>query len=78
MNELAVAHSTAGVVAVASFNVTARSVKLTPPSTIPSGGINTSATNDDTILPNAPPMTMPTARSTTLPAQRKFLEFRRK
>ena len=33
----------------------------------PSGGITTSATNDETIFPNAAPMITPTAKSTTLP-----------
>ena len=46
---------------------TARSEKLTPPTTLPSSGITTSPTNDDTILPKAPPITTPTAMSTTLP-----------
>src|SRR5690349_22628383 len=45
----------------------ARSEKSMPPTSNPSGGMTTSATADDTILPNAAPMMMPTAMSTTLP-----------
>src|SRR5471032_1547433 len=41
--------------------------KSTRPSSRPSGGINKSLTKDVTILPKAAPMTMPTARSMTLP-----------
>ena len=33
----------------------------------PIGGMMMSATRDDTMVPNAPPMTTPTARSTTFP-----------
>ena len=52
-----------------------RSEKLTPPSSRPIGGMMMSLTNEDIILPNAPPMMTPTARSTTLPRQREFFEF---
>ena len=37
------------------------------------GGISTSFTKDDTILPNAPPMMIPTAMSITLPRIAKAL-----
>src|SRR5687767_3370634 len=37
------------------------------------GGIRISLTNDVTILPNAAPMTMPTARSSTFPCTMNFL-----
>src|SRR5688572_16849765 len=45
----------------------ARLEKSTPPMTQPSAGITTASTNADTILPNAAPITMPTAMSSTLP-----------
>src|SRR5271167_1568395 len=45
----------------------AKSEKFTPPMTLPSTGMMTSPTSEDTILPNAAPMITPTARSTTLP-----------
>src|SRR5271154_412858 len=45
----------------------AKSEKFTPPMTLPSAGMMTSPTTEDTILPNAAPMITPTARSTTLP-----------
>ena len=45
----------------------ARSLKSTPPSSKPKGGMITSDTNDDTILPKAAPIMIPTAISTTLP-----------
>src|SRR5262245_55474741 len=38
-----------------------------PPTSKPIGGISTSLTNDEVIFPNAAPMMMPTAMSTTLP-----------
>ena len=41
--------------------------KSTRPRSRPSGGVRTSLTNDETTLPNAAPMTMPTASSRTLP-----------
>jgi hypothetical protein len=53
-------------------------VKLTPPINLPIGGIRMSATSDDTILPNAAPITTPTARSTTLPRMAKALNSLRK
>ena len=40
---------------------------------MPSGGMITSPTSDETILPKAAPMTMPTAMSTTLPRMANFL-----
>src|SRR5882724_1773435 len=45
----------------------ARSLKLTLPISCPMGGMMTSATSELTILPNAAPITTPTARSMTLP-----------
>jgi len=47
--------------------LTARSLKSTPPIASPIGGMMTSTTSEFTILPNAPPITTPMARSTTLP-----------
>src|SRR6266478_2797065 len=44
-----------------------KSVKLTLPMTLPIGGMMMSLTTEVTILPKAPPMITPTARSTTLP-----------
>ncbi|MGQ0522595.1 MAG: hypothetical protein ACT4P8_02910 [Betaproteobacteria bacterium] len=41
--------------------------KSTLPSSSPMGGMMTSLTSESTILPNAAPMMMPTAMSTTLP-----------
>src|SRR5688500_5591945 len=41
--------------------------KSTPPNANPMGGIRMSSTNEVTILPNATPITTPTAKSTTLP-----------
>jgi len=43
------------------------SVKLTPPKSKPMGGIMTSLTKEETILPKAPPIITATARSITLP-----------
>ena len=57
----------------ASLSVTARSEKFTPPISRPSGGITMPSTSDDTILPNAAPITTPTARSTTLPRMANVL-----
>src|SRR5262249_5672839 len=51
----------------ACFSVIAMFEKSSPPSRSPIGGISTSPTKDETILPNAAPMMTPTARSTTLP-----------
>src|SRR5690554_2502241 len=51
----------------------ARSEKSTPPMMTPRGGMITSSTKEDTILPNAAPMMMPTAMSTTLPRTAKAL-----
>src|SRR5258705_5656649 len=45
----------------------ARSLKLMLPINRPIGGMMTSATSELTILPNAAPITTPTARSMTLP-----------
>src|SRR5436190_23973863 len=44
-----------------------RSLKLTPPMILPMGGMRMSLTMEVTILPKAPPIITPTARSTTLP-----------
>ena len=44
-----------------------KSVKFTPPTSNPMGGMMTSATMEDTILPKAPPMMTPTAMSMTFP-----------
>src|ERR1017187_6121750 len=44
-----------------------KSLKLTLPIALPIGGMMMSLTAEVTILPNAPPMITPTARSTTLP-----------
>src|SRR5688500_5181415 len=44
-----------------------RLAKSTLPSSRPRGGMTTSSTSEVMILPNAAPMTTPTARSTTLP-----------
>src|SRR5690349_14004545 len=41
--------------------------KSTLPMRTPMGGIRTSLTNEVTIFPNAPPMMIPTARSSTFP-----------
>jgi len=41
--------------------------KSTLPSNTPIGGITISLTSDVTIFPNAAPITIPTARSSTLP-----------
>src|SRR5262245_29067514 len=41
--------------------------KSSPPVTRPMRGMMMSLTSESTILPNAPPIMMPTARSTTLP-----------
>src|SRR5437016_10055021 len=43
------------------------SAKLTLPIALPMGGMMMSLTIEVTILPNAPPMMIPTAMSTTLP-----------
>ncbi|MNW08895.1 hypothetical protein D3C71_2057640 [compost metagenome] len=51
----------------------ARSLKSTPPIRMPSGGMIRSPTNEETILPNAAPMMIPTAISTTLPLTAKAL-----
>ena len=44
-----------------------KSVKLTPPSKMPTAGITMSLTRELTIAEKAVPMTIPTARSMTLP-----------
>ncbi len=54
----------------------AMSLKLTPDSRLPSGGMMTSPTSEDTILPNAAPMITPTAMSTDIALHGKFFEFR--
>jgi PPM family protein phosphatase len=65
--------ATAGESPDASLIMRARLEKSTLPNSTPMGGITTSATNDETILPNAAPMMMPTAMSTTLPFIAKSL-----
>ena len=50
--------------------VTASVEKFTPPVSTPTTGMMIASTSDETILPNAPPITTPTARSMTLPALR--------
>lgn len=67
------AKTTAGVSPAAALSVTARSPKFTPPISRPIGGMTTSPTKDETILPNAAPMMIPTAISTTLPLTAKAL-----
>src|SRR3954464_5805910 len=52
---------------------TNRLAKSTLPMASPMGGMMTSSTNDFTMVPNAPPMMMPTARSSTLPRNAKAL-----
>ncbi len=47
------------------------SVKSTPPITNPIGGIKISFTKESIILPKAPPITTPTAKSTTFPLETK-------
>ena len=49
-----------------------KSVKSTPPNTIPSNGVMISFTKELTILPNAAPITTPTAKSTTFPLKANF------
>ena len=44
-----------------------QSLTLTPPVRTPTSGMMMPSTSDETILPNAAPMTTPTARSSTLP-----------
>ena len=56
--------------------VIARSLKFTPPINNPSGGMMTSPTSEETILPNAAPTMTPTARSITLPRIGEFFELR--
>src|SRR5437870_4523769 len=51
----------------ASLTLMARLLKSTPPIIAPIGGMMTSLTMEVTILPNAAPMMIPTAMSTTLP-----------
>ncbi|MNH26168.1 hypothetical protein D3C79_862020 [compost metagenome] len=67
------ASTTAGMSPSAAFRVMARSLKSTPPISRPSGGMITSPTKDETILPKAAPMMIPTAMSTTLPLTAKAL-----
>ncbi|CKG22296.1 Uncharacterised protein [Streptococcus pneumoniae] len=54
-------------------NVIFKSVKSTPPNTIPSNGVMISFTKELTILPNAAPITTPTAKSITFPLKANFL-----
>src|SRR6187401_305115 len=55
------------VVYVLPSSATNRSLKFTPPVANPTIGIKMSLTAEPTTAPNAPPMTTPTAMSTTLP-----------
>ena len=51
-----------------NFEISSRSCeKSVLPISAPIGGIRMSFTNDETILPNAPPMITPTAMSITFP-----------
>jgi len=59
--------ATAAAPSTGCFSVSASDEKSMPPVTIPSGGISRSLVNDATIFPNAPPITTPTAMSTTFP-----------
>src|SRR5471030_2228391 len=65
--------TTAGTLPLAALRVMAKSLKSTPPISRPIGGMTTSPTNDETILPKAAPMMIPTAMSTTLPLTAKAL-----
>jgi uncharacterized protein len=56
-----------------SERFTYSSEKSTPPVIIPIGGMSTSVTKEFTTEVNAAPMTMPTARSMTLPRAMNFL-----
>lgn len=67
LNEYAVMHDDRRDVTTGIRSVTANCLKSIPPMSKPSGGMIISATNDDTILPNAAPMMTPTAKSTTFP-----------
>jgi hypothetical protein len=49
-------------------------LKSMPPISKPSGGMITSLTSEETILPKALPMMTPTARSMTLPLMAKALK----
>src|SRR5688572_25817824 len=50
-----------------------RSLKFVLPIAMPKGGVRMSATSELTILPNAAPITTPTAMSNTLPRRAKAL-----
>src|SRR5690606_20926864 len=47
--------------------------KLLPPSNTPTSGIIILSTSEETILPNAPPITTATAKSSTFPLIANFL-----
>src|SRR6476659_917831 len=53
-----------------------QSVALTPPVSMATTGMTMPSTSAVTILPKAPPITTPTARSTTLPRAMKALNSR--
>ena len=55
----------------------ASALKFTPPRISPITGIRMSATSDETILPNAPPMITPTARSMHAAAVDEVPELRK-
>ena len=57
----------------AGFKCITRFLKFTPPIKRPIGGMMMSLTNEETILPKAPPIIIPTAISTTLPFMAKAL-----
>src|SRR5437773_1745020 len=50
-----------------------KSLKSTPPRSLPIGGIRTSLTSEVTMVPKAAPMITPTARSTTFPRMMNVL-----
>jgi hypothetical protein len=67
LRELAVAKHNCGTLVGGLLEGNAEVRKVDPAENDPKGGINTSATSDPTIFPNAAPMMMPTAMSTMLP-----------
>ena len=56
-------------------SVTARPLKFDAAEQHADGGMKTSPTNEVTILPNAPPITTPTAMIDDVAAHRERLEF---
>jgi hypothetical protein len=53
----------------------AKSLKLTPPINKPTGGMMTSPTKEETILPKAAPMMTPTAKVDHVALHGKFFEL---